>query len=221
MTTIIALLINPLGLSYAGGVMQEGDGVCLRDFEKNPAWLQYEIYSNDEEDSLHTYLKLALIDDAAQEPAGLATYELSIYKVGGGGQRILNMNAIGENGTIVLDMVHGEPPTRVVGSEFEFLSAYKAGPSGRIVIEGLPFEAESMYHLYIAVIGSGCLRQLYSQEDMPTANMYFSVKDSIRGGTLVVPEFPYHIIPVIALVIGSIIVISRTGLLARYYGTGK
>lgn len=216
MIIIIALLINPVNLSYAGSVMQEG-GVCLRDFEKNPAWLQYEIYSNNKEDGLHTYLKLALIDDATQEPAGLATYELSIYKVGGGGQRILNMNAIGENGTIVLDMVQGEPPTRVVESEFnEFLSAYKAGTSGKIVIENIPLETESRYHLYAAVIGTGCLRQLYSQEDMPTANVYFSVKESIRGGTLVVPEFPYHVILITSAVIGTIIAVSRTGLLARF-----
>jgi hypothetical protein len=49
-----------------------------------------------------------------------------------------------------------------------------------------------------------------------------SFGDSVEiAGITTIPEFSYHIILVIASVIGSIIVISRTGLLSRFYDTAR
>jgi hypothetical protein len=48
-----------------------------------------------------------------------------------------------------------------------------------------------------------------------------SIREIAITGTNVVPEFPYHALLIVSAVIGTILAISRTGLLARYYGTGN
>lgn len=57
------------------------------------------------------------------------------------------------------------------------------------------------------------------------ARIHLPIKEGVSHveiiGTTALPEFPYQVLIVVMALIGTIIAMSRTGLLARYYGTGK
>lgn len=206
MTIIIASLIKPAGLSYAGSLVRESSTT-------RNILLAYEIIHKEEQEP-HTIVNITVVE--ANEPIRSVTYGINMTTVGID-EPLLQYDAFhAENGTLVLDIAHRVGETKVFAAREDFLDAWKAGPGGKVNVE-MALETSSTYLMHIDILGLDNIRIILPPDQVPSVNLYFNTDKNdmgevmvVPGELVVVPEFPYPVVLIVSVVIGSIIAISRS-----------
>lgn len=228
LATVIMLSADPLvDSSYAGGVVQE-----YRPFipSEHSLSLVYNITNVSTNDEPHTLFTLGLFDEERQEFFKFVTYGIEAYELleAGEKKKIMNLDAFyaAENDTLILDITHREGETQVFGTIDDFNFAWKADPNSDSIRVFMPLETNLTYLMHIEIIGIDSPRGLLNPEQVPSVDIYFNTNEDdsgkvmlVPGELVVVPEFPYHVVLIVSVVIGSIIAISRMGLLVRFYSS--
>ena len=186
---------------YASGSFFENPPVT---FETDNLSLEYDIATrNEPADGLtHTRIELALIH-AGTEQIRFVTYILTFTKISD--QAVLLRNIFhSENGPVVVDMVHTDGPVMISGTQEPYLNAWQAGPSG-VVTVNFPFEDNADYRLAIEILGVDNIRNLFSADEMPTADLVFSIDNpSAVAGVTTIPEFPLAVAVMAAALVAVI-----------------
>lgn len=228
MNIIIALSINPTGSSYGSGSFVESRPYIPSEHSLS---LMYNITNVSTNDESHTLLTLGLFDEEEQEFVKYVKYGIEAFEVSDTGEKkIMNYDTFyaAENDTLILDITHREGETQVFGTRDDFFHAWKADPHSDTIRVFMALEQDANYLMHVEVIGADSPRGLFLQEEIASVDIYFNTEEDdsgkvmiVPGELVVVPEFPYHVLLVVSAIIGSIIAISRTGVLSRFYSSAK
>lgn len=226
MIAVVAISTVPAKLSYADGHFVENRPYMPSEHSLS---LAYNITNTNTNNETHTIFALGLFDEEQQEFVRFVTYGIEVYEVlDKSEKRIMEYDRFHavENETLILDITQIEGETQVFGSRHNFLNSWIPDPQSGSIKMFMNLEQDANYLMHVEVIGADDPRDFFPLEEIASVDIYFNVNEDdsgevmiVPGELVVVPEFPYHIVLVISAVIGSIIAISRTELLARFYSS--
>lgn len=223
--SVIVLSVDPFDLPIATGYVEESIPSSLGARTLTLAYdtASYSAISNEP----RILIALQLLDQH-QSPVRFATYGIKMTEVGNE-ETLLQYDFFhAENSTLVFDIRDTDGETMVQGTREPYLNAWTVNPAFGNITINMPLEPNSTYLMHLDVIGLDNIRNLFAQDQVPSVDIYFNIDDADRGKVelvpgklVVVPEFPYHVVLIVSVAIGSIVVMSRTRLFARMYTTYK
>lgn len=125
-------------------------------------------------------------------------------------------------GLLTINIVHDESveSTRIVAAREPFMERWMANDDDNsVTVRTADDIMEKPHYLHIEILGAESQRELFPVEEIQDFDFYLEGDDMMEN--IVVPEFPYYVALSVSAVIGTIIAMSRTGLLARFYTAYK
>lgn len=124
--------------------------------------------------------------------------------------------------------MHNKGEAKVHATRYAWITGWRADPETFTVRMDVPLEANSEYLMYVEILALGSPCSILLSEEIPLVEIYFSTNEDDIGEATIIPrelvvvsEFSYHVIMIVSAVIGTIIAMSRTGLLTRFYPAGN
>lgn len=150
------------------------------DLKEDPLELQYNVSTKQASDGdFHTYIKLSTFRIKTGELVRFSSYALNITRVGNDSaatdseQPLVKDYFQGQNGTLVLDLVHGNGPIKMIGNQEPMVGAWTADPGRAVIIKGVPFGGNVTYEMNLALFGLDNPQNILDYKDVPYARISF------------------------------------------------